>query len=182
MKVVLNNLNLSETDRIVAILFDELSDQFNVKILIKNLIYELIYTFFLPKISSWLLNFNHLQLTNKSAHRTCLLAMDGNQIDLHDSTIVPRMADKSTELIIYARHEWPINQTTLERWTVMFIYTRISRYGWKWSVLVLCFKNFVYTLTLYFRYERNYKSQPAKLEYQKSLCQTVTMKKNSMPR
>ena len=36
--------------------------------------------------------------------------MDGRQIGTHDSTIVPGMADKSTELIKYVKHEWPIKR------------------------------------------------------------------------
>ena len=36
--------------------------------------------------------------------------MDGRQIGRLDSTIVPRMADKSAELIKYARHKWPIHR------------------------------------------------------------------------
>ena len=50
-----------------------------------------------------------LRLANKLAQNTCLLDLDGRQIGLLDSTIVPRMADKSVELIVHARHEWPIN-------------------------------------------------------------------------
>ena len=46
----------------------------------------------------------------KSAHRTCLLGMDGWQIDPHDSIIVPWMADKSEELLIHTRREWLIKQ------------------------------------------------------------------------
>ena len=114
-----------------------------------------------------------LWLVDKSTHRTCLLAMDGRQTRLHDSTIVPRMVDILAELIINARNEWLIKQpkvlSTLKRWKVMFIYTRLSTYAWKLSFLVLHFKNFAFTLTLYFRYGRSYKSQPVKLEYQKKV-------------
>ena len=35
--------------------------------------------------------------------------MDGRQIGSLDSTIVPWMVDKSAELIVHARHEWPIS-------------------------------------------------------------------------
>ena len=41
---------------------------------------------------------------------SCLLATDGWQIGPHDWTIAPWIADKSTELIIHARHEWPIKR------------------------------------------------------------------------
>ena len=51
-----------------------------------------------------------LWLADKLAHRTCLLIMDSWQISSHDSTIVPRIADKSVELIIHARHKWPIKR------------------------------------------------------------------------
>ena len=50
-----------------------------------------------------------LWLTDKSAQTTCLLGMDGQQIGQLESTIVPQMVNKSTELIVHARHEWPIN-------------------------------------------------------------------------
>ena len=36
--------------------------------------------------------------------------MDGRQIGPHDSTIVPQLANKSSELIIHARHEWQIKR------------------------------------------------------------------------
>ena len=36
--------------------------------------------------------------------------MDGGQIVLHDSTIVPWMANKSAELITHAVHKWPIKR------------------------------------------------------------------------
>ena len=51
-------------------------------------------------------------LVMRRSNRICLLAADGRQIkiDQRDSTIVPRMADKSVELIKHARHEWPIKQ------------------------------------------------------------------------
>ena len=52
-----------------------------------------------------------LQLADKSAQKTCLLATDGRQIGPFDSTIVPQMADKSAKLIKHARHERPINRT-----------------------------------------------------------------------
>ena len=45
-----------------------------------------------------------LQLADKLTHRTCLLART------HDLTSVARVADKSTELIVHARHEWPIKR------------------------------------------------------------------------
>ena len=51
-----------------------------------------------------------LWLVDKSAHRTCLHAMDGSQIGSHYSTIFPRMVDKSAELIVHARHKWSIKQ------------------------------------------------------------------------
>ena len=40
-------------------------------------------------------------LADKSAQKTCLIGTDGRQIDPLNSTIVPRMADKSVELIYY---------------------------------------------------------------------------------
>ena len=36
--------------------------------------------------------------------------MDGRQIGPLDLTIMPQMADKSAELIVHARHEWPKNR------------------------------------------------------------------------
>ena len=51
-----------------------------------------------------------LRLADKSTHIPWLLAMDGRQIGLYDTTIVPQMADKSAELIMHARHEWPIKR------------------------------------------------------------------------
>ena len=50
-----------------------------------------------------------LRLADKSAYKFCLFGTDGRQIGPLDSIIVPRMADKSAELIVHARHEWPIN-------------------------------------------------------------------------
>ena len=41
-----------------------------------------------------------LRFSDKSTHRTCLLGMISRQIDRHNSTIVPWIADKSAELII----------------------------------------------------------------------------------
>ena len=52
-----------------------------------------------------------LHLANKSAQKTCLLCTDGQQIGPLDLTIGPWMADKLAELIVYARHEWPINRS-----------------------------------------------------------------------
>ena len=52
-----------------------------------------------------------LRLANKSTRKPCLLAMDVWQIGLYDTTIVPQMADKSAELIMHARHEWPIKRS-----------------------------------------------------------------------
>ena len=51
-----------------------------------------------------------LWLADKLANRTWLFALDGQQISLHDSTIVPQMVDKLAELIIHAKHEWSIKQ------------------------------------------------------------------------
>ena len=51
-----------------------------------------------------------LQLANKSTQKTCLLGTDGRQIGPLDSTIVARMADKSAELTVHAKHQWPINR------------------------------------------------------------------------
>ena len=51
-----------------------------------------------------------LQVTDKSAQKACLLGMDGRQIGPLDLTIVLWMADKSVELTLHARHEWPINR------------------------------------------------------------------------
>ena len=49
-----------------------------------------------------------LQLANRLAKKTCLLAMDSWQIDPLDSTTVPQMANKSDELIKDTGHEWLI--------------------------------------------------------------------------
>ena len=50
-----------------------------------------------------------LRLTNQSAQKSCLIGMFGRQIDPLHLTIVTQLADKSAELIIYARHGWLIN-------------------------------------------------------------------------
>ena len=47
---------------------------------------------------------------DKSAQKSCLIGMFGQYIDSLDSTIMAWLADKSTELIVYARHGWPINK------------------------------------------------------------------------
>ena len=52
----------------------------------------------------------------------------------------------------------------------MFISTRFSTYIQKWRFLVHHFKNCAFTLTLYLKYERSYKSMPAKREYPKKVC------------
>ena len=93
-------------------------------------------------------------------------AMNGRSIGQTNNTYLAWMVDKTA-----------LGLPTVERVKVIFIYTRFSTYRWKLSFLVLRFKNFVYTLTLYFRWGRNYKSNPAKLEYKKSPCQTLTKKK-----
>ena len=51
-----------------------------------------------------------LQQADKSDYKTCLLGTVGRQIGQLNLTIVPWMADKSTELIVHAKHEWPINR------------------------------------------------------------------------
>ena len=51
-----------------------------------------------------------LRLDDKLTQKTCLLGMDGRHIGPLDSTIVPRMANKSANLIVHARHEWPISR------------------------------------------------------------------------
>ena len=52
---------------------------------------------------------------------------------------------------------------------VMFIYTRFPTYIREFSFLVFRFKNCVFTLTLYFRQGKSYKSMPAKYEYQENV-------------
>ena len=42
--------------------------------------------------------------------KTCPLGTDGWQIDPLDSTIVPRMADKSAERMVHGTREWLINR------------------------------------------------------------------------
>ena len=126
-----------------------------------------------------------MQLADKSAHRTCQLGKDGWQIGPHDLTIVLWMADKLAELIIHARQEWPIKQPQdYQPWknekkclsTLGLVHTDRNWVSW-FSALNILYIHLPCTLD-----RRGTKKQiPRNSSAKKSLYQTATMTKKSVP-
>ena len=133
-----------------------------------------------------------LQLVDKSAqNKICLLGTDDRQIDPHDSTIVPWMADKSAELILHARHEWPINrlrdyQSWKDENLCLFILGLAHESGnWVFwfSTLKILYMHLPCTV------DRGWALilspgniwETSRETKEKSSCQTINMEKNSVP-